>query len=63
MATARKRSCALDERRCRYVRGQHRGGCGRSSSGFGEGAMQRGFDDVALALKKEAEQRTRAGAA
>ncbi len=54
----------LDERRCRYVCEDNIGGRLRPLiiSLFG-GAMQRGFDDVAHALKKEAEQRARAGAA
>ncbi len=54
----------LDAGRSRYVCEDNIGGRLRPLIiGFFGGAMQRGFDDVALALKKEAEQRTRAGAA
>lgn len=54
----------LDAGRCRYVCEDNIGGRLRPLIiGLFGGAMQRGFDDVALALKKEAELRTRAGAA
>jgi len=54
----------LDARRCRYVCEDNIGGRLRPLIiGLFGGAMQRGFDDVAQALKKEAEQQARASAA
>lgn len=52
----------IDDQRCRYVCEDNIGGRLRPLiiSLFG-GAMQRGFDDVGVALKKEAERQAREG--